>query len=186
MSSEEKVSKSNPRFIISLIACILVGLTFLLSGSGKLIAFGEIPGQTAEFIGYVLPDAWLTTTSVFIIYDIFIPWIIPVAELALGILLLVGFMPRLMAILCLPLTLVFMANNAFSISIGLSEYSSCECFGIWEEIFGTLTPVQSLGYDIVLFALALVIIFVFPAGILQSQRWLRQLGKKKENATIEG
>ena len=179
MSSDEKVSKSSPRFIISLIACILIGLTFVLSGSGKLIAFGEIPGQTAEFIGYVLPDAWLTTTTVFIIYDIFIPWILPIAEMALGILLLVGFMPRLIAIICVPLTWLLMANNAFSISIGLSEYASCDCFGIWEHIFGTLSPVQSLGYDIVLFALALVIIFVFPGGILQSQRWLRGLDKKK-------
>jgi uncharacterized membrane protein YphA (DoxX/SURF4 family) len=179
MSSDEKVSKSSPRFIISLIACILIGLTFVLSGSGKLIAFGEIPGQTAEFIGYVLPDAWLTTTTVFIIYDIFIPWILPIAEMALGILLLVGFMPRLIAIICVPLTWLLMANNAFSISIGLSEYASCDCFGIWEQIFGTLSPVQSLGYDIVLFALALVIIFVFPGGILQSQRWLRGLDKKK-------
>jgi uncharacterized membrane protein YphA (DoxX/SURF4 family) len=179
MSSDEKVSKSSPRFIISLIACILIGLTFVLSGSGKLIAFGEIPGQTAEFIGYVLPDAWLTTTTVFIIYDIFIPWILPIAEMALGILLLVGFMPRLIAIICVPLTWLLMANNAFSISIGLSEYASCDCFGIWEQIFGTLSPVQSLCYDIVLFALALVIIFVFPGGILQSQRWLRGLDKKK-------
>ena len=181
MAAVENGEKHKTRFIVSLIACILVGLTFLLSGSGKLIAFGEIPGQTAEFIGYVLPDPWLTTTSVFIIYDILIPWIIPIAELALGFLLLVGFMPRLLAILCIPMICVFIANNVFAISIGMMEYESCECFGIWEEIFGTLTPLQSLYYDIALFALALVIIFVFPGGILQSQKWLRRLGRKKES-----
>jgi uncharacterized membrane protein YphA (DoxX/SURF4 family) len=186
MSGLEKDKKNKTRFIISLIACILVGITFVLSGSGKLIEFGEIPGQTAEFIGYVLPDAWLTTTTVTIIYDIFIPWIMPIAELAIGLLLLVGFVPRLMAILCIPLTWIFMANNAFSISIGMAEYESCSCFGIWEQILGTLTPFQSLFYDIALFALALVIIFVFPGGILQSQKWLRKSGNKKEISSIEG
>jgi uncharacterized membrane protein YphA (DoxX/SURF4 family) len=186
MSSVENGKKHKTRFIISLIACILMGITFVMSGSGKLIAFGEIPGQTADFIGYVLPDAWLTTTTVFLIYDVLIPWILPIAELAFGILLLVGFMPRLIAILTIPLTWIFMANNAFSISIGMAEYESCSCFGIWEQIFGTMTPFQSLFYDIALFALALVIIFVFPGGILQSQKWLQKLVMKKENPVVKG
>jgi uncharacterized membrane protein YphA (DoxX/SURF4 family) len=186
MSGLKTGKKSKPRFIISLIACILIGITFVLSGSGKLIDFGIIPGQTAEFIGYVLPDPWVTPITVFIIYNIFIPWILPIAELAIGLLILAGFVPRLMAVLCIPLTWIFMANNAFSISIGMSKYASCSCFGIWEKIFGTLTPFQSLFYDIALFLIALVIIFVFPGRFLQSQDWLTRRGKKKENSAKEG
>jgi uncharacterized membrane protein YphA (DoxX/SURF4 family) len=186
MSGLDTGKKSKPRFIISLIACILIGITFVMSGSGKLIDFGVIPGQTAEFIGYVLPDSWVTPVTVFIIYDIFIPWILPIAELAIGLLILAGFVPRLLAVLCLPLTLLLMANNIFSISIGMSEYASCSCFGIWEQIFGTLTPFQSMFYDIALFALALVILIVFPGRFLESQKWLSWQGKKKENSAKEG
>lgn len=172
--------KRRIKYIVSLVACILIGVTLVFSGTGKLLEFGEMPGQTAEFIGRVIPDAWLTSNVVFLIYDVLIPYVIPVVELVLGILLLIGFVPPLMAVLCIPLTLLFMANNIFSISVGLDKYPSCACFGIWEKIFGTLTPGQSLIYDIVLFALALVIIFVYPNGFLRSQDWLRNLGKKKE------
>ncbi len=172
--------KKRIRFIISLVACILIGVTLIFSGTGKLLEFGEMPGQTAEFIGRVIPDAWLTSTTVFLIYDVLIPYVLPVAELVLGIMLLIGFVPPLIAVLVIPLTLLFMANNIFSISQGLDKYASCACFGIWEKMFGTLTPGQSLIYDIVLLVLALVIIFVYPNGFLRSQDWLRKLCRKKE------
>ena len=95
--------------------------------------------------------------------------------------LLIGLIPRLTAVLTIPLTLIFMANNAFSISQGLAKYPSCSCFGIWEKIFGTLTPVQSLVYDIVLLALALVIIILTPLAFMRSRKWLSGSGKKQEN-----
>ncbi len=167
------------RSVISIIACIIVGLTLVVSGSGKLLQYGEIPGQTAEFIGYVLPRAWLTSTTVFLLYDVLIPYVIPVVELAVGIFLVIGFLPRIMAVITLPLTWVFMANNIFSISQGLAKYPSCECFGIWETMFGTLTPAQSLIFDIVLFVLAVVIIFVEPLKFSRSRDWMENLGKKR-------
>lgn len=172
--------KSRIRDIITMVASIFVGLTLLISGTGKLLEFGMIPGQTAEFIGFILPDALLTPTTVFFIYDILIPYIIPVLELALGVSLLMGFVPRLVATICIPLTWIFMANNVFSISRGINKYDECPCFGIWGKIFGTMTPVQSLIYDIVLFGLALVIIFIYTGGFLQSNNWLRNLRKKKQ------
>ena len=181
MAQETTRKKARTRNIVSLVACVLVGLTLVIAGIGKLLEFGQIPGQTAEFIGYILPKAWLNTTSVFFIYDILIPYIIPVVELALGMFLLIGLIPRLTAVLTIPLTLIFMANNAFSISQGLAKYPSCSCFGIWEKIFGTLTPVQSLVYDIVLLALALVIIILTPLAFMRSRKWLSGSGKKQEN-----
>jgi len=168
------------RSIASLVASILIGLTLLLAGSGKAFGFGEMPGQTMQFIGAILPDAFLTPGVAHFIGDIFFPYIIPWTELALGLLFILRVWPRLIAALSLPLTVAFMANNSWYISQGKMKFTSCECFGVWEEMFGTLTHVQSLSIDIVLFALALVIIFIHPGGFLSSPPWLEKLGKRVE------
>jgi len=173
---EEK--RYRARTTTSLVASILVGLTLLIAGSGKAFGFGEMPGQTMKFIGAVLPDALLTPEVACFIGDIFFPYIIPWTELSLGMLLLLRVWPRLMAVLCLPLVAAFMANNSWLIAQGKTKFSACECFGIWEELFGTLTPLQALGVDIGLFLLALIIIFVQPGGFLASPSWLTRLGQK--------
>jgi uncharacterized membrane protein YphA (DoxX/SURF4 family) len=154
-----------------------VGLTLLIAGSGKAFGFGEMPGQTMQFIGAILPNAWLTPAVAYFIGEILFPYIIPWTELSLGILLLLRVWPRIMAAICLPLTVAFMVNNAWFISQGQSKFTSCECFGIWEKLFGTLTHVQSLTVDIILFALALTIIVVHPGGFLASPAWLVKVGK---------
>jgi uncharacterized membrane protein YphA (DoxX/SURF4 family) len=182
------------REIIGLVACILIGITLLMSGSGKLfVPGGDVPGQTIDFIGQVMakahfiPDAW-KLSIIPVLYDVIIPYVLPAVELILGLLLLVGFAPRLVAAIFVPLTFLFMGNNLYSISIGMDKIPSCSCFGIWESIFHTtLTPAQSLVYDIVLFILALVIIFVIPGKFLWSRKWLRNLGQKKDKtATGKG
>lgn len=164
--------------IVSLVASILVGVTILAAGTGKAIGFGEIPGQTVEFIGDVLPKAFINSTTVFLIYDIFIPYVIPGVEMILGIFLLIGFVPRLAAVLSLPLTVAFMANNIWAIRGGLDKFPDCACFGIWEELFGGLTPVQALGYDIGLLVLAVVIILLHPGVFLSSREWLTRPFRK--------
>jgi uncharacterized membrane protein YphA (DoxX/SURF4 family) len=182
MTDATQDSRQRTKSIVSLVASILLGLVFLIAGSGKTFGFGEMPGQTMLFIGAILPDAWLTPGVAFFIGDILFPYIIPWTELCLGILLVLSVWPRLIAAISLPLTVAFMANNAWYISQGKTILSSCECFGIWEEIFGTLTHVQSLSVDIVLFALALTIIFVHPGGFLSSPPWLAKLGGKNQKA----
>jgi uncharacterized membrane protein YphA (DoxX/SURF4 family) len=180
MSNAAEKSHHRVRSIASLVASILVGLTLLIAGSGKAFGFGEMPGQTMQFIGAILPDAFLTPGVAYFIGDIFFPYIIPWTELALGLLLILRVWPRLIAALCLPLTAAFMANNSWLISQGKTQFSSCECFGIWEKLLGTLTPIQALSVDIGLFALALVIIFIHPGGFLSSPPWLEKLGKRVE------
>jgi len=177
MSNSTEASRQRVRSIVSLVAGAIIGLIFLISGSGKLFAFGEMPGQTMQFIGAILPDAWLTPISALFIGDIFLPYIIPYVELSLGILLLLSIWPRLIATLSLPLITAFIANNSWYISQGKMKFTSCECFGIWEEMFGTMTHLQSLSLDIVLFALALTVIFVHPGSFLSSPPWLTKLGK---------
>jgi uncharacterized membrane protein YphA (DoxX/SURF4 family) len=181
-----KAIKSNHQRLkskISLVACILVGLTFFISGSGKIFAFGEMPGQTMEFIGAILPDAWLTPGLAYFLGDIFLPHVIPWTELCLGILLLLCIWPRFFAALTMPLTVAFMTNNIWYILHEKNTFTSCECFGIWEQIFGTLTHGQSLTLDIILFALALTIVLVHPTGFFSLPPWLAKIRKGNKELT---
>jgi uncharacterized membrane protein YphA (DoxX/SURF4 family) len=186
MTDITQEDRQRVRAIVSLVAGILLGLIFLISGSGKTFGFGEMPGQTMQFIGAILPDAWLTPGIALFLGDIFFPYIIPWAELCLGILLLLHIWPRLFATISLPLILAFIVNNAWYISHGKMKFTSCECFGIWEKIFGTMTHLQSLSLDIVLLALALTIIFVHPGGFLSSPPWLSKLGKGAKRQGKQG
>ena len=182
MSDNAEQGHQRVRATVSLVAGILIGLTFLISGSGKVFGYGDMPGQTMQFIGAILPDAWLTPQLALFMGQIFFPYIIPWTELCLGILLLLRIWPRFFAAITLPLTAAFMANNAWYISQGQNKFTSCECFGIWEKMFGTLTHVQSLSLDIILFALALTIVLVHPNDFFSSPPWLSkiQLGTKRQ------
>ena len=138
----EGVSEKKKRAFatLSLIAAIIIGLTFLLSGTGKVAGFEETPAQVVDFITSIVPEFFLTPLTVAFLYKVLIPYIIPWLELILGVLLVIGFMPRLIAILCLPLLLAFMGTNIWFIIQG--GYTTCaSCFGVWEQIFGSLTPV---------------------------------------------
>jgi len=138
---------------------IFLGLTLLVSGSGKL------PGQ-AEFIDVLLQSFWTPPVAYFIGYCL--PWV----EVALGVLLLIGVFPRIAAGLSLPLTAGFMANNSWALSQGIEQFPQCAyCFGIWEEWLGAMSPLQSLCLDVVLFCLALVILLLHPRGFLTFRPW---------------
>jgi peroxiredoxin/uncharacterized membrane protein YphA (DoxX/SURF4 family) len=155
--------------ILSLAAGLLIGFTFVASGTGKLFGDMETPAQVMAFINAMIPEALLTPIFIDFVYKILVPLIFPWAELLLGIALLIGLMPRLAAVLTLPLIAAFTATNIWTIATG--EYSQCaSCFGIWEKIFGYLTPYQSLGIDILLGLLALCVIFLQP-GRFFSNRW---------------
>lgn len=175
MSAATEKTQQPMRARISLIASILLGLTLLASGLGKL--FANLPQET-EFIDKLIPAFFMTPTlALFIGYGL--PWI----ELSLGIFLILRIWPRLWAVFCLPLTFAFMANNSWMVSQGMEEFPECAyCFGKLEELLGALSPLQSLYIDIGLAALALIIIFVHPGGFLSSPSWLAKLGKKSQAA----
>ena len=138
---------------------IFLGLTLLVSGIGKL------PGQ-AEFIDALLQSFWTPSVAYFIGYCL--PWV----EIILGVLLLIGVFPRIAAGLSLPLTAGFMANNSWALSQGIEQFPQCaQCFGIWEEWLGSISPLQALCLDIVLFCLALIILLLHPRGFLTYRPW---------------
>jgi len=154
---------------ISLVAGLLIAVTFIASGTGKLFGDMGTPAQALAFINAMIPEALLTPLFIDFIYKILVPVVFPWAELILGIALLIGLMPRFAAVLTLPMIASYMGTNIWTIITG--EYSQCaSCFGIWEKFFGYLTPYQSLGIDIILGLLAFAIIFLQP-GRFFSNRW---------------
>jgi len=147
------------RNLIALGPSIFLGLTLLASGSGK------VPGQT-EFIDALLQSFWTPAMAYLIGYCL--PWV----EIVLGVLLLLGVLPRIVAALCLPLTIGFIASNSWALSHGVKQFPSCDyCFGKWEELLGVMSPLQALFFDIVLFCLALVILLFHPSGFLDFRPW---------------
>lgn len=171
-------TKKQDRGIISLIASVVIGVTLLVSGTGKILASGEVSAQVLDFITNVTPEVFITPATIHFLINILVPHIIPWLEFILGSCLIIGFAPRLIAVLCLPLLTAFLGTNLWA--IGRGGYATCaNCFGIWEEIFGTLTPAQALIYDIVLFSFAIVIITFHPGKFFSSRPWLANLGKQQ-------
>jgi len=140
-------------------AAIFVGLTLLVSGTGKL------PGQT-EFVDAILKSFWTPTVAYFVGYCL--PWL----ETGLGVFLLLGLFPRIAAVLCLPLTVGFMANNGWALINGVERFPECAtCFGIWEEFLGALSPLGALVLDIVLLGLALIVLLLHKEDFLTFRPW---------------
>jgi len=172
-------TKSTVRSVISIVACMLIGLTLIFAGAGKLADLGQIPGQT-EFLDRLIPDFLLTPEFARFIGTVLIPWILPSVETIFGLLLVIGIWPRLVALLVLPLVLGFMANNSYMISQGLDKYPDCTCFGVWEQWLGGLTPIQSMYFDVVLLILAVIIIIMQPAPFFSHQFWINKILSKEK------
>jgi len=147
------------RDLIALGPSTFVGLTLFISGVGK------IPGQT-EFVDLLLKSLWTPTMAYLIGH------VLPIGEIILGLFLVFGIFPRIAAGLCLPLLIGFMANNSVAISGGMEKFPSCGCFGVWETLFGIVTPVQAMALDIVLLMLAVIILVFHPTGLLHFRPWL--------------
>jgi uncharacterized membrane protein YphA (DoxX/SURF4 family) len=167
-------SQPTVRSVISIVACVIIGAVFIFAGTGKMAGLGQVPGQT-EFLDRFIPDFILTPEFARFIGLVFIPWILPIAEILVGLGLIVGIWPRLLAIFVGLLSLGFMANNSYMIATGVDKYPTCECFGIWELWFGGLTPTQSLYIDIGLFILTLLIIILHPGPFFAHQFWVNRI-----------
>jgi uncharacterized membrane protein YphA (DoxX/SURF4 family) len=159
--------------VIIVIPCVLLGLMLLVAGIGKLpglTELGTFPGQT-EFLDVIFGSFWPTVA--FFITDV-LPWI----EVVLGLALILGIYPRIAAILSLPLTAAFMTSNIWAITHG-EAFGSCGCWGVFESLFGDMTPIQALGMDVALLFFALIIILYFPAPFLRFQSWFRKRKRRE-------
>lgn len=144
---------------------VFLGLTLLVSGTGKL------PGQT-EFFDVLLRSFWTPHMAYLISH--YLPWV----EIVLGVLLVLGVIPKVAAVLSLLLLVGFMANNVWALSQRTEKFSSCSyCFGKWEKLLGVISPAQALCLDLTLFCLALFVVLLYPGGFLNFRPWFI---KKKE------
>ena len=158
----EKSSYNRSRKIlypVVVTSAVLVGLTLLISGTGK------IPGQT-EFIWALLKSFWTPGMAYFI--GSYLPWI----EIILGVLLIFGILPRMAAALFLPVAAGFIANNSWAVAQGMEKLPACaSCFGIWEVYLGSLSPLGALIFDIVLLGMALVVLLLHRESFIDFRPW---------------
>lgn len=156
------------RNLLSLAAGLALALILLAAGVGKLLA------QT-EFAGVLLVQTFLPEGIAKLV-----GYSVPIAEITIGGFLLVGFYPKLMAVLSLPLSFTFMANNVWLLGLGLECPTCPHCFGKLEEIFGPLSTWQALYLDIGMVLLAAIVLIFFPGGFFPSRLWF---GKPKQAKT---
>ena len=147
-------------------SAMLVGLMLLVSGAAML------PGQT-EFADALLKSLWTPTAAYFISY--YLPWV----EICLGIFLLLGLFPRIVATLCVPLILGFIANNCWALNNSIDNFPECAyCVVLLEEVLGTISPLGALILDIVLLCLALVVLLLHQEDFSTFRPWFIKRKKK--------
>jgi uncharacterized membrane protein YphA (DoxX/SURF4 family) len=176
-NTELKSTRPGARRIIVIVASVFLACIFLFAGVGKLADMGQMPGQT-EYLDKLIPNFLFTPDLARFIGLVGIPYILPVGETLIGLLLLAGLWAKLDAIAVMLLSSAFMYHNWWMISHGIDKFPDCTCFGFWETVFGVVSPAISLKIDILMFALALAILITLPGGILSSQFWWNNLINK--------
>ena len=147
------------RYWLSAAASIILGLTFIFSGSGKLL-------HQADFLDVLLANSFLTPTLASVVAYL-LPWI----ESVLGALLIIGISAKLMASLSSVLIAAFITHSSWLVANGLA-YKPCGCFGIFEKILlGKLSTIDSLVFDIGLLALVLIILFCHAGKFFDTHPW---------------
>jgi uncharacterized membrane protein YphA (DoxX/SURF4 family) len=134
---------------ISIWASLLLGIIFAAAGFGKLFT----PAEGFKTIFNPFPGFMATAFS-----DAVFNWL-PYLEIVIGLLLIIGIMPRFMAVLGALLIAGFITNNAWLLSQG-AGYEPCTCFGVLDRILGVeLSTTGSLYLDIVMLVMVLIVIF---------------------------
>ena len=177
IGTELKPTRPGVRNIVVIMASVVLAGIFLFAGVGKMADMGQMPGQT-EYIDKLIPDFLFTPELARFIGFVGIPYILPIGETILGLLLLAGLWVKLDAIAVMLLSSAFMYHNWWMISHGIDKFPDCTCFGFWETVFGVVSPAISLRMDVLMFALALAVLITQPGGILSSQFWWNNLVKK--------
>jgi uncharacterized membrane protein YphA (DoxX/SURF4 family) len=132
-----------------MVAGIILGLIFVVAGFGKLLTDAE--GFTMIFNPFPGFLASAFADAIFI-------WL-PYLEVVIGLLLIIGVLPKLMAVIAAVLTAGFITDKVWLLSQGLG-YEPCSCFGILDRIIGAeLSTADSLYLDIIMLALVLIVLF---------------------------
>jgi uncharacterized membrane protein YphA (DoxX/SURF4 family) len=133
---------------------VLFGLRLILGGIFILAAVGKIP-EAAKFVdvvtGYgILP--WDLARA----YGLVLPWL----ELTVGICLVTGLFPRLVAGISIVMIISFIVANGTAVYSYEDHIDYCGCIGVIGETYSILiTTSDALVMDIVMMVIALIILF---------------------------
>lgn len=142
-------------------ASIILGIIFFISGIGKLLVEAELfETYYPAFLDF------LTLNQVRLLF-----YGLPYVELAIGLLLIVGFATKLIAALTSLLIAGFIASNVWFITHGMG-FEPCGCLGIFDRLFqNRLSTQQSLYIDIVMLALILITLLCYQRSFTSILPW---------------
>jgi len=152
---------------ISVGASIILGLIFVVAGVGKLLQQPE----AVRIFFIPLPD-FLPATLAKAVFN----WL-PRIELMVGLLLIIGIAPKLVATFSSALIAGFIAHGSLLIRRGLGS-EPCDCFGKLKIVpYTELSIIGSLYLDIVMLALILIILFCYQRNFFSIRPWFLREGK---------
>jgi uncharacterized membrane protein YphA (DoxX/SURF4 family) len=132
------------------VCAILLGVVLLIAGTGKAL-------DSTEFT-FTLEGLFFTPAIASIIAHS-LPWL----EITLGLLLILGIIPKIISVVCIVLISGFIVSNSWGFLKTQTSITCGDCFGIWETFLGSLSPLQALLIDVVLLCFALIILTQIPA-----------------------
>lgn len=146
---------------ISIGASLILGLIFIVAGLGKLL---HQPDTVRIFfipLPYFLTQAMAKTV---------LNWL-PVIELTIGFLLVIGIAPKLVATFSSVLIIGFITHSSLLIGRGLGS-EPCDCFGKMKIVpYTDLSNIGSLCLDIVMLVLVFIILFWYKSNFLNIRPW---------------
>ena len=137
-------------------ASIALGIIFVVAGFGKI--FTGVEGIERIFNPF---PSFLTPAVTDTAFEL-----LPYLEIIIGLLLIIGVVPRLAGVVSILLIAGFITNNAWVLGQGRG-YEPCSCFGVLDRIVGLrISTTHSLYLDIVMLALAFITIFGLQGRIV--------------------
>ena len=132
-----------------MVAGIVLGIIFVAAGFGKLLT--DVEGFTKIFNPFPGFLASAFADAIFI-------WL-PYLEIVIGLLLIIGVLPKLMAVISAVLIVGFITDKVWLLSQGLG-YEPCTCFGVLDRILGVeISTTGSLYLDVIMLVLVIIILF---------------------------
>jgi len=151
---------------LGLEASLILGIIFLISGVGKLLAQEEL--FETFFPGFL--DFLSLGQTRLLFYGL------PYVELVIGILLILGVGTKPVAAFSLLLISAFTASNVWFITHGMG-FEPCGCLGIFDRLFQSkLSTQQSLYLDIAMLALVLITLLCYNRSFTNLYPWFIKKG----------